>query len=111
MRSLKATSWSSKRVRDEYLFGLTEETFKPDRHLNTGLIDIFEQPIARMQTPSKRHPIGFGRQKEWNEFDRATVSRTDSGSSPGFGEGSCDWEFEPGDFGLAEVQLAILGQT
>ncbi len=97
--------------RTEYLFGLDKDDFDTERHLCTGLIDIFEHPICKRQTPTKNYPAGFGRNKEWNEFERTTVSRTDIGAHVGFGAGSCTWVFEAGDFGLSETQLEVLGET
>lgn len=90
-------------LKREYFFGLQKDDFNGDRHVMTGLIDIFEQPIVRATIPMKKHPVGFGRQEEWNAFDREPISRTDTDAAPGFGKGGVLWEFEPGDFGFSEV--------
>ncbi len=87
----------------EYLFGLKEPDFDAEKHLLTGLIDIFEYPICKMSVPTQWHPLGFGRDKEWNEFDRTTVSCSDTRQSSGWGTRKTFSKFDASDSSLAEI--------
>jgi hypothetical protein len=50
---------------------MTEKDFNDKIHVLTGLIDDKGCPIVRMLfDDDKRYPIGFGKDKEWNETHR-----------------------------------------
>jgi hypothetical protein len=89
-------------VRKEYLFGVDDDDFDEDVHVVTGLLDEHEWPICRRQTPCGP-PIGFGRDKEWKDFERTTVTSTNLSESSGQRTRRSLAETFSGSFGRTKV--------
>lgn len=87
----------------EYIFGLDADDYDSDVHEMSGLFDVFDHPIIRRSAPTQTHPIGFGREKEWNEFERTSVASTDTRQPFGEGKTGGFRKFKAGNFSLSQI--------
>ena len=87
----------------EYVFGLEENDFDAERHTFTGLFDVDDAPIMRMLVEVRKYPIGFGREKEWNIFDRTVVASSDISKPLGGGKSAGVKQITTGNLSILKV--------